>query len=481
MSYDVVIVGSGIGGLTAGAKLAKGGRKVLIVEQHTSIGGFATCFTQNNFTIDIGFHSMDGLYLEDPKIKVFEDLDVYFNLELVPLPKEFYRYVNNRIDISIPNTAESAIEVLTEHFPNEKFGINKFFRTLEDIFSSEWKTKTAGEMLDSMFKNNDLKLALAGTIQYYGDDPYSLSALSFCAALARNYKGGYHYIKGGSVQLTDYLASYIKEHEGTILLGKEVTKILINPEKEAVEGILYRSTTDAEEEPTKVLANNIVVNAPLPVAAELLSTESKNAVKLKEMMKHLKIGHSALNIYFGFDTTLDNLGHKSYLTVMDHKSVYSLKDVFENNNGPYSQKNFIFVYYGQTDTGMASFGKSTGVISAVDYMHNWDTLSDEEYKAKKKEIEKVFTDKLDMLIPGVWDHIEYVSVATPKTMERYTKNPKGSIIGFTRNPIQVRMYPLTSPIKNLHFTSAWSVPGGGFTSIIDASWRVAAAILKKRR
>ncbi|MHA1218212.1 MAG: NAD(P)-binding protein [Candidatus Heimdallarchaeaceae archaeon] len=86
MSYDVAIIGSGLGGLIAGAKLAKEGRKILIVEQHSSIGGYATCFTQDNFTIDVGFHSMDGLYAQDPKIKVFEDLDVYFNIEFVDIP-----------------------------------------------------------------------------------------------------------------------------------------------------------------------------------------------------------------------------------------------------------------------------------------------------------------------------------------------------------------------------------------------------------
>ena len=336
-------------------------------------------------------------------------------------------------------------------------------------------------MLDSMIKNNDLKLALAGTLQYYGDDPYSLSALSFGAALARNYKGGNHYIKGGSVKLTDYLANYIKEHDGKIILGNEVTEVLIDPVKESAEGIIYRPTADIKADTTKILANNIIINAPLPVAAGLLSSQSENAVKLQEMMKHLKVGHSTLNVYFGFDTTLDNLDHKSYLTVVNHRSMYSLKDVFVNSNRPYPERNFIFVNYGQTDTGMAPFGKSTGVISTVDYMRNWENLSEEEYKEQKKEVEQIFIDKLDLLIPGVWDHIEYVSVATPKTMERYTKNPQGSIIGFTRNPLQVRMYPLTSPIKNLYFASAWSVPGGGFTSIIDASWRTAVSVSKKRR
>ncbi|MHA1447037.1 MAG: phytoene desaturase family protein [Candidatus Heimdallarchaeaceae archaeon] len=481
MSYDVAIIGSGLGGLIAGAKLAKEGRKILIVEQHSSIGGYATCFTQDNFTIDVGFHSMDGLYAQDPKIKVFEDLDVYFNIEFVDIPTGCYRFTNNRTDFTLPDRVEDAINVLIEKFPKEEKGIRLYFETIDEIFSSEWKDKTAGEMLDSMFENNNLKLALAGPIQYYGDDPYTLSALSFAAAMSRNLKGGKHYIKGGSIKLTHYLADYIREHGSIVLLNEEVTKIIVNQEKETVEGIEYKSTSDESSETTFIEAKHVVVNAPLPVATKLLSSERENVQRLRETINSLKIGHSVLNIYFGFNTTLDKLGHNNYFTVVNDESVFSLSDIFGNNNGGYSRKNYIFVDYGQTDTGMAPFGKSTGIISTVDYIDNWNHLNKEDYNNKKKEIETIFTERLNKLIPDVVDHIEHISVATPKTMERYTHNTKGSVIGFARNPKQVGMYPLTSPFKNLYFASAWSIPGGGFTSIIDAGWQVATSILKKRR
>ena len=481
MNYDVVIIGSGLGGLIVGAKLAKEGRNVLIVEQHSSIGGYATCFTQNNFTIDVGFHSMDGLYAQDPKIKVFEDLDVYFNIEFVDIPTGCYRFTNNRIDFTLPGRVEDAINLLIEKFPKEEKGIRLYFETIDKIFSSEWRNKTVGEMLDSMFENKDIKLVLAGPIQYYGDDPYTLSALSFAAAMSRNFKGVKHYIKGGSDKLTHYLADYIREHGSTLLLNKEVTKIIVNQEKETVEGIEYKSTSDKNSETTFIEANYVVVNAPLPVAAKLLSSERENVQRLRETINSLKIGHSVLNIYFGFNTTLDKLGHNNYFTVVNDESVFSLSDIFVNNNGGYSRKNYIFVDYGQTDTGMAPFGKSTGIISTVDYINNWIHLNEEDYYKKKKEIETIFIERLDRLIPDVKDHIEHVSVATPKTMERYTHNPQGSVIGFARNPLQVGMYPLASPFKNLYFASAWSVPGGGFTSIIDAGWQVAASILRKRR
>ncbi|MCE7742750.1 MAG: NAD(P)/FAD-dependent oxidoreductase [Candidatus Heimdallarchaeota archaeon] len=480
MTYDTIIIGSGLGGLVAGAKLAKEGRSVLLVEQHSSTGGYATCFTQNNFTIDAGFHSMDGLYIQDPKIKVFEDLDVYLNIEFLKIPTGYLRFTNERIDFRLPDTIEKATKALIQQFPKEEKGIVSFFKILKNVSSSKWKDKTAGDMLDSLFNNDDIKLILTGTIQYYGDDPYTVSALAFATALSRNFEGGNHYIRGGSMKLTDYFANLIKEHGGKTVLNKKVTKIHLDA-FETVTGVEYVSTKNDETITTQVDAKNVILNASVPQAAFELLPENETTIMLRESVKHMKLGHSVLNIYLGFNTTLEKLGHIDYLTVVNDKSVIRLSDIFSNNNGGYSRKNFLFIDYGQIESGMAPFGKSTGVISTVDYIENWDKLSKEEYATKKKEVETVFIERLNKLIPDVKSHIEYVSVATPMTMKRYTLNPKGSTIGFARTPPQVGMYPLKSPIKNLYFSSTWSIPDGGFTSIITAGWNSAVAILRKRR
>ncbi|MFW9852750.1 MAG: NAD(P)-binding protein, partial [Candidatus Thorarchaeota archaeon] len=117
MAVDAVIIGTGLGGLVTGAKLAKEGKKILLLEQHSIPGGYATCFTQENFTIDVGLHSMDGLYERDPKIEIFEDLDVYFNVEFEKITTGYYRFTNSRIDFTIPDRREDAIRVLIEQFP----------------------------------------------------------------------------------------------------------------------------------------------------------------------------------------------------------------------------------------------------------------------------------------------------------------------------------------------------------------------------
>ena len=129
MSYDVIIIGAGLGGLTAGAKLAKEGKKVLLIEQHNIPGGCATTFKHKDFKVEVGLHMIDGLDEGDQKLKLFKELGVLDNLEFLRVP-EFYRFVKPGVDITIPDNYEQAIEVLTEHFPTEKKGILKFFKVI---------------------------------------------------------------------------------------------------------------------------------------------------------------------------------------------------------------------------------------------------------------------------------------------------------------------------------------------------------------
>lgn len=196
MSYDVIIIGSGLGGLTAGAKLSREGKKVLLIEQHSIPGGCATTFKRKDLKVEVGLHMIDGLDDGDPKLKIFKELGVLDNLEFKRVP-EFYRFVKPGVDITIPDSYEQAIKVLTERFPAEKKGILKFFKVIlalrKEVFRvprQKWRmllsmpffpflvpnlmireNTTVGQFLDALFDDEDLKLVLLANLGYYHDDP----------------------------------------------------------------------------------------------------------------------------------------------------------------------------------------------------------------------------------------------------------------------------------------------------------------------
>ena len=87
MKYDVIVIGAGLGGLVAGAKLAREGRKVLVIEQHDRPGGCATTFQRGDFTLEVGLHEMDGPSPRDMKTRIFNDLEVTGNVEFLHVPE----------------------------------------------------------------------------------------------------------------------------------------------------------------------------------------------------------------------------------------------------------------------------------------------------------------------------------------------------------------------------------------------------------
>lgn len=495
--YDYIIIGAGLGGLTAGAKLARSGKKVFLVEQHYLPGGCATVFKRKDYIMEVGLHEMDGLHAEDPKIEIFKDLQIFENIELLKVP-ELYRFMNDRVDLVLPTNAEQAIKILNQHFPNESAAINAFFERMFEIqkevmkmSQDKWKVillypnsillpygkLTLGGFLDSITNNEDLKLALIGNLQYYHDNPYTLSLVYFCTAQASYFMGGGHFIKGGSQNLSDYLSSLITANNGEVLLSHTVNKIIMKDN--TVIGIEYQKTGRKNAEIKQAFASTIIANAAVPLVINLLPKE--NQAILQKKVEKLEVSSSLLSVYIGFKKEVKSLGNQNYATLVFDPSVKNLKDMVLTNQGPFENRNFVFVDYSQIDSALAPKGKSFGVICTVDYLTDWENLSREEYKIKKEEIAQMFFKKLEKLIPGVSKEIDYYEVATCKTITRYTLNPQGSVYGFAQTPRQSGIYRTSnkSPINNLYFASAWTSPGGGFSGAILSGWNCAQELLKK--
>jgi len=480
MNYDIIIIGSGLGGLTAGAKLAREGKKVLLIEQHNRPGGCATTFTRGDFTMEVGLHEMDGPSPGDMKSRIFNELDVSGKVEFIRVP-EFYRFVKDQLDIVIPHDPAEAMKVLGRIFPLETEGIKAFFDQILNLKRKSGQNAainelSLGEFLDSIIRDEDLKLVLLGNLGYFHDDPYSISLNYYSVAQGSYFKGAASYIKGGSQRLSDHLADYIGNHNGTVLLNHLVTGIITDGNK--LKGVTYRKKTVSSSGVIAAFADEIIANTAIPNVADLIGGES--GARINAEISVQKPGASLLTVYFGFRRSLKSIGNNHYSTFIFDSSVKTQADIYENNKADFRRRSFTFVDYGQIDSGLAPDGKSVGAICCIDYLNDWENLSRTEYKKKKEEVAKIFIHRLEDLIPGITAEIEYYEAGTPATVKRYTLNPGGAVYGFAQVPGKPAIN-LSGLFDNLHIASAWGNTGGGFSGAVFGGFLCAINVLRKRK
>jgi len=480
--FDAIIIGAGLGGLTAGAKLAKEGKKVMLIEQHYIPGGCATTFKRKDFIFEVGLHEMVGFNTQSIRTKIFTDLDVFNNVEFLELP-EFYRFVNERYDIVIPHSPEKAIEVLVEKFPEDEKGIKDYFFQLTELnlkkrlkeFPEEI-TMNLGDFMDTIIKNEDLKLILLGNLGYYGDNPYALSLNYYTATQGDYYKGGGVFIKGGSQKLSDYLSDYIKNKGGEVIFNHLATSIIVEDNKAV--GVSYKKNNKDNYETLTAYADDIIANTAIPnVGKDLLP--NTNGKELMNYANKMDNGASLLTVYLGFKKPIKDIGNNNYSVFVYDDSVKTQKDIFTNNKSDFTTRNFTFVDYSQVNSNLAPDSKGVGVICCIDYLSDWENLDKEEYKAKKEMVAQNFINRLEKIIPGIKEEVEYYEVGTSKTVKRYTLNPSGSVYGFAQTPEKALVEKVKS-VENLHFASAWGNFGGGVLGAIYSGYFCSVGILRKR-
>jgi phytoene dehydrogenase-like protein len=502
--HDTVVVGAGLGGLTAGAVLARAGRDVLVLERHSVPGGCATTFQRPEFEFEVSLHEIEGLDEHDVKRELFEELGLLEALDFEPVP-EFYRYTRGDRELVVPHGREAAVDRLTEAFPHEAAGIRRFFEVVMAIRESlssfplsgspplrelltfpldNWtflrhRNTTLGEFLDGLVEDEELKLVLTANLGYYHDDPYSMSLPFYAAAQGGYFAGGGYYIEGGSQALSDHLAADIENHGGTVRTGRLVTDLLVDDGRIAAvrhERSRPGATTTTGREVETTPAETVVANAAIPLVAEEL-LPGRYGRQLADRIEGWEVAPSLTTLYLGFETPPSELGCAHYSTVLQHPDTESLADVAGGSRASYGRRTLSFVDYSQLDAGLVEDG-SVGAIATVDYLEGWTGLTDAEYRHKKARVRDVLLRRLGERYPRLPDAIEHAELATPRTIRRYTLNPGGSAYGFAQTPDQSLLdRRIEAPVPNLRFASAWGFPGGGFTGAMTAGYRAARALL----
>ncbi len=504
--YDVVIVGAGLAGLTAGAKLAKEGKRVCVLEKHARPGGCATTYRRKRFEVEVSLHMVDGFDDLDCKGPILEDLGVLDDLEFVSVPRSLYRFAHGDRDLEMPFGLEAAIEALSERFPEDHKRIRRVLRRMSkvrrELSSFPYSPKAVsrrvpffpflypnflfamrgslGDYLDRSLRSEELKLALSGDLAFFHDDPYTISAKFFGVAQAAFLEAGACYLKGGSQRLSNRLRDVIEANGGEVRLRHRVTRLVT--ERGRVSAVEFEHGSAARRREGRVEGRQVLANAAVPqVLDELLAPDADRG--LRRRVGRMKVASSVSVLHVGFSKPLRELGSRHYTTMAFDPSVQTLRDVAPNARGPWERRTLGFTDYSQLDSGLAPEGKSLAAVCAIDYMDDWAGLSDAAYEAKKAEVTDVLLDRVEALVPGSRQHVEFAELGTPRTVHHYTLNTGGSIGGYVqspRNSLLRRFFRVRSSLRNLHFAGAWQFPGGGYTCAMLGGYLQGVHLLESR-
>jgi prolycopene isomerase len=278
-NYDVVVIGSGIGGLTCAAYLAKNGLRTLVLEQHSLPGGYCTSFKRKAFTFDAAVHFTEGLGEGGQFYRILKDLGVEGQVRsrrLDPL----YRVVLGGESFSVPADAVKYVAMLTEKFPYERKGISELFRTLRELndeieklppvlgakeklsvpvrfpLTFRYYKKTFAQMMNDFVKGQKLKSLIAAGWPYVGLPPSRVSSLIMAQYMYTAHFQGHYYPLGGTQVLADTLVGALRRHGGELQLSTRVAKILTKNN---------RATGVEVANGKRIRAERVVSNFPEPV------------------------------------------------------------------------------------------------------------------------------------------------------------------------------------------------------------------------
>jgi phytoene dehydrogenase-like protein len=504
-NFDAITIGSGLGGLTAAALLARTGHKVLVLERNQSFGGAATVYHHGQLAIEASLHEIDGLDVFDPKLPILRALGIDRDLSFVDVGAlhEVRSPLFERPFV-MPHGLAAASAAAKAQFPAQASGIEQYFERIRAVRQAvalmsehqddrNWwlwnaptwpwrlwplirdRRATLSEVFDRLFGDSEpIKFALASNLGYYTDDPETMPFIQFAIPQASYLMDGGHYVRGGSKVLSDRLVAIIREAGGAVEGGREVDGIMLDGNR--ARGVRHRGAgaDDVREE----LAPILFGNAAPSVLASMLPADRRPAFLSRYEGQLPSI--SLWSIAIGLSRPSRDFGVRHYSTSvmppwLTRLSQFREAGVLLGEDPPTRLTPYGFVAYDQIDSGLNEQPPYLGALVGIDRLANWAGLSPEARRSRRDRWMDLVIADLDREFPGIAAAVVQREMSTSETLAHYLNTPGGSIYGFAPHTRGFRPKPTTA-IDGLYLASAFTA-GGGFTgAILGGGWAARAAM-----
>ncbi|MEZ4216969.1 MAG: NAD(P)/FAD-dependent oxidoreductase [Myxococcota bacterium] len=481
--YDVVVIGAGLGGLAAAARLAKAGRKVLVVERHDRPGGYAHAFKRKRYQFDSAVHLMSGGGT-GPVAALLGELGVADRVDLVRVDP-FYAAVFPGLRIDAPLGVEPFLDAHARAFPGERAGIAGFLRDclaireeterveelgrLDAVLTHarslptlrRYHRSTLARVLDAHVGDAHAKAALGALWPYLGLPPSRLSFHYFAMMLAAYLEQGAWYCRGSFQRLADALAFAIVRDGGEVLLKSSVRRVCVDGGR--VAGV--------------VLENGQRIDAPVVVSNADARQTFEEMVGLEHLPegagKELAAFEPSLSAFVVYGaTTLDlaaaGAAHEMFL----YRTWSHDEDHANALRGRPSRIGFTVPTL--ADGVLAPEGEHLFAITVLLPMS-----LERSWRAAKERYEDELLRQAERAFPGLRASLRFVESATPRTFERYTRNTDGAMYGWAARPEQVGHGRLAArgAVAGLHLAGHWTQPGPGVQGAVASGVAAARTVL----
>lgn len=502
--YDAIVIGSGMGGMSCAAALAKKGKRVLVLEQHYIPGGFTHMFSRKGYTWDVGVHAVGEMQVNEIPGKMLHWLtDGKIQMNSLGSPYDRFNFPDD-FKIEFPDSREKFAANLKEKFPEEAKAIDRYLKLVDravvasmaffagrsfpewldrllskvvGFFTGNLWKKTTEEVLNTITKNEKLKAVLTAQWGYYGSTPNE-SSFAIHAVTVKHFLNGAYYPVGGSKSFADNLLKVVQNAGGETLVRASVKEILV--QKGRAIGVKLET---GEEFFAPIIISAAGVRATFD---KMLPKEEDEKPWIKETKP---LGDSpsyiCLNMGFKGDIKASGAAPSNFWFMETWDMNKSLWNVEDPNSIPY----ILYVSFPSLKDPLHDAGPDQRHTGECITFLPWDGFErwketrrgqrEKSYQEYKKAIQERLVERLKVHLPEVMKHLDYHEMSTPLSTQFFTRAHRGAIYGLETTPKRFlhRKLRTRTPIKGFYLSGS-DVTTLGIAGAMTSGLLTAATIHK---